>query len=127
VLSTTCSDLLFASVRNTNHRNNVASDRTNLVSQGSDSKMNPKCYTCGLPVGHLAARYQERIEAGEKTDKVLRAMGIVSMCCRIHFICYAKTLTETLSVMANQEPSTFAGGPLKITKDNCNNRIVSSG
>ena len=89
--------------------------------------MNPKCYTCGLPVGHLGARYKERIEAGETTDEVLRAMGIASMCCRTHFICYAKTLTETLSVMANQEPSTLEGGPLKIVKDNSINRIVSSG
>jgi DNA-directed RNA polymerase subunit N len=115
---------MVGSVRNIYNRSIIASDHTNGLSQGS---MNPRCYSCGLPVGHLGMRYQRQIEAGEKNDKVLDTMGIKSICCRIHFICYAKTLTETLAVMANQEPSTFEGGPLKIMKDNCNNRIVPSG
>jgi hypothetical protein len=71
--------------------------------------------------------YHQRIEDGESIDVVLRDMGITTICCRLHFITYAKTLTETMAIMSSHEPVTFAGGPLKIFKDNKNNRMVSSG
>ena len=89
--------------------------------------MNPRCYSCGLPVGHFEAAYHKQIEAGASVDAVLTDLGIDTLCCRIQFITYAKSLTETLAIMANQEPATFEGGPLKICKENRNNRNVKTG
>ncbi len=41
-----------------------------------------RCFTCGAPLGHLWAKYIERVKAGEDPAKVLDDLGVERYCCR---------------------------------------------
>ena len=44
--------------------------------------INVRCYSCGKPIGHLWAKYQERQAKGENRKKVLDDLGLERYCCR---------------------------------------------
>ena len=45
-----------------------------------------RCFSCGKPVGHLWEEYQERLEKGEKAQKIFDALGLERYCCRGLFL-----------------------------------------
>ncbi|MBS3165504.1 DNA-directed RNA polymerase subunit N [Candidatus Woesearchaeota archaeon] len=45
-----------------------------------------RCFSCGKPVGHLWEEYQERLEKGEKAQKVMDTLGLDRYCCRGLFL-----------------------------------------
>lgn len=45
-----------------------------------------RCFSCGKPVGHLWAEYQERVAKGEDAKKVMDALGLERYCCRALFM-----------------------------------------
>lgn len=48
--------------------------------------INPRCFSCGKPIGHLYAEFLKRVEAGEKAKKVLDDLGLERYCCRALFL-----------------------------------------
>jgi len=49
--------------------------------------------TCGKPIGHLWANYQEQIKKGKKAKDVLDKLGLERYCCRSLFLTH-KDMTE---------------------------------
>jgi DNA-directed RNA polymerase subunit N len=45
-----------------------------------------RCFSCGKPVGHLYAEFQERIAKGEDRKKILDELGLERYCCRALFL-----------------------------------------
>lgn len=45
-----------------------------------------KCWSCGKPIGHLWAQFQERIQKGETKKVVLDDLGLERYCCRAAFV-----------------------------------------
>ncbi len=45
-----------------------------------------RCMSCGKPVAHLYAEFQERIAKGEDRKKVLDELGLERYCCRALFL-----------------------------------------
>ena len=45
-----------------------------------------RCFSCGKPIGHLYAEFQERIAKGEDKKKVLDELGLERYCCRALFL-----------------------------------------
>jgi DNA-directed RNA polymerase subunit N len=41
-----------------------------------------RCWSCGKPLAHLYAEYEEKIAAGDEPKKVLDSLGITRYCCR---------------------------------------------
>ena len=41
-----------------------------------------RCLTCGKPVGHLHEEFQDRVEKGQDTKKVMDDLGLQRYCCR---------------------------------------------
>lgn len=41
-----------------------------------------RCFSCGKVIAHLYEEYKKRVEAGEKSEKVLDELGIKRYCCR---------------------------------------------
>lgn len=55
-----------------------------------------RCFTCGKPIGHLYAKYRERIEAGEDPKKVLDDLGLERYCCRRMILTHVEGIDEIL-------------------------------
>lgn len=45
-----------------------------------------RCMSCGKPLAHLYAEFQERIAKGEDRKKVLDELGLERYCCRALFL-----------------------------------------
>ena len=45
-----------------------------------------RCFSCGKVVGHLWEEYKKRVEAGEKSEKVMNDLGLKRYCCRALFL-----------------------------------------
>lgn len=45
-----------------------------------------RCFSCGKPIGHLWEKYQEMLEKGEKSGKILDSLGVERYCCRSLFL-----------------------------------------
>ncbi|MBD3313221.1 DNA-directed RNA polymerase subunit N [Candidatus Woesearchaeota archaeon] len=45
-----------------------------------------RCPSCGKPVAHLWAEYNERAEKGEDRKKILTDLGMERYCCRALFL-----------------------------------------
>ena len=41
-----------------------------------------RCFSCGKPVGGLYEEFKERVEKGEKPEKVLDELKLKRYCCR---------------------------------------------
>jgi len=52
----------------------------------------PRCLSCGRPIGGLWEKYRERVERGEKPEKVLEDLGIDRYCCRMLFLTHKDLL-----------------------------------
>lgn len=48
--------------------------------------------TCGRPIGGLWEKYKDRVEKGEKPDKVLDSLGVENYCCRALFLTHRDVL-----------------------------------
>jgi len=53
-----------------------------------------RCISCGRPLGSLWEKYRERVERGEKPEKVLDDLGITKYCCRALFLTHRDLLHE---------------------------------
>jgi DNA-directed RNA polymerase subunit N (RpoN/RPB10) len=51
-----------------------------------------RCFSCGKPIGHLWEEFKQRVEEGEKQQKVLDELGLERMCCRSMFLGQVDTL-----------------------------------
>jgi DNA-directed RNA polymerase subunit N len=40
------------------------------------------CFSCGKPVGHLHAEFEQRVKKGEDPAKVMDSLGLTKYCCR---------------------------------------------
>lgn len=45
-----------------------------------------RCFSCGKPIAHLWAQFQEKVKAGEEPGKVLDELGLERYCCRAMFL-----------------------------------------
>jgi len=45
-----------------------------------------RCFSCGKPLAHLWAEFNQRVEKGEDKKKVLDELGLERMCCRSVFL-----------------------------------------
>ncbi len=45
-----------------------------------------RCFTCGKPIGQHWEEYNERLEKGEDTKKVMDSLGLERYCCRSVFL-----------------------------------------
>jgi DNA-directed RNA polymerase subunit N (RpoN/RPB10) len=45
-----------------------------------------RCFSCGKPIAHLLAEYEDRVKNGEDRKKVLDEIGLERYCCRAMFI-----------------------------------------
>lgn len=48
--------------------------------------INPRCFSCGKPIGHLYEEFKKRVEAGENPKKALDDLGVERYCCRALFL-----------------------------------------
>jgi DNA-directed RNA polymerase subunit N len=55
-----------------------------------------RCFTCGKPIGHLYARFKERVENGEASQKVLDDLGLTRYCCRRMILTHVELIDEIL-------------------------------
>ncbi len=55
-----------------------------------------RCFTCGKPIGHLYAKYQERVEAGESPKGVLDDLGLERYCCRRMILTHVELIDDAL-------------------------------
>ena len=53
-----------------------------------------RCFSCGMPIGHLYEEYKKRVDAGEEPGKVLDELGLKRYCCRAALLGHADMLTE---------------------------------
>lgn len=60
-----------------------------------------RCYTCGLPVGHLHDDFIKRKEAGEDPKEILDSMGLTRYCCRRMIVTHCELLNETIRYSLN--------------------------
>tara|TARA_Y100000310_G_C20112285_1_gene547677 strand:+ start:79 stop:276 length:198 start_codon:yes stop_codon:yes gene_type:complete len=51
-----------------------------------------RCISCGKPLGHLWEEFNQRIEKGEDSKKVLDELGLERYCCRAIFLGQVDTL-----------------------------------
>lgn len=51
-----------------------------------------RCISCGKPLGHLWKAFNERVEKGEDSKKVLDELGLERYCCRAIFLGQVDTL-----------------------------------
>ena len=54
-----------------------------------------RCFSCGMPVGHLWEKYNEQIKTDDK-KKALDDLGVERMCCRGTFLGHVDLL-ETIA------------------------------
>lgn len=45
-----------------------------------------RCFSCGKPVAQLWKEYQDRVQAGEDSKKVMDELGLERYCCRALFL-----------------------------------------
>ncbi len=45
-----------------------------------------RCFSCGKPIGQLWEEYNERVEKGEDSKKVMDDLGLERFCCRSQFL-----------------------------------------
>lgn len=55
-----------------------------------------RCFSCGLPIGHLWEEFKARVEGGEPKQRVLDEFGLKRYCCRQVFLGHID-LIETVS------------------------------
>ena len=48
--------------------------------------INPRCFSCNKPLGHLWQKYKERVARGEDPGKVMTELGLERYCCRGMFL-----------------------------------------
>ena len=53
-----------------------------------------RCFSCGKVIGHLWEEYKERVEKGEKPEKVLDSLGLERYCCRTLFLTHVDLIKE---------------------------------
>ena len=53
-----------------------------------------RCTTCGKPIAGFWEEYKERVEKGEKPQKVLDALGLERYCCRTVFLTHKDILKD---------------------------------
>ena len=51
-----------------------------------------RCLSCGKPIGHLYEEYQQRVEKGEDSAKVMDELGLRRYCCRGIFVSHINLL-----------------------------------
>ena len=51
-----------------------------------------RCISCGKPLGHLWEEFNQRVEKGEDSKKVLDELGLERYCCRAIFLGQVDTL-----------------------------------
>lgn len=55
-----------------------------------------RCFTCGKPIGHLYAKYKERIDAGEDPKEILDDLEVERYCCRRMILTHVELIDEIL-------------------------------
>ncbi len=71
-------------------------ERKNRNHTGEEMIVPVRCFTCGKPIGHLYAKYKERIEAGEDPKAVLDDLGLERYCCRRMILTHVELIDEIL-------------------------------
>ncbi len=60
-----------------------------------------RCFSCGKPVGHLWAKFKDRVEKGEKPKQVLDDLGLKRFCCRALFLGHVELIDEVARFKKN--------------------------
>ena len=55
-----------------------------------------RCFTCGKPIGHLYAKYRERVTNGEPSKEVLDSLALDRYCCRRMILTHVELIDEIL-------------------------------
>lgn len=53
-----------------------------------------RCFSCGKPVGHLWAKYSEKLKNGESPKKIMDELGLDRYCCRALFLGHVDLLDK---------------------------------
>ena len=54
-----------------------------------------RCSSCGKPVAHLWAEFNERVNKGEDRGKVMDSLGMKRYCCRALFLGHVDLIDTT--------------------------------
>lgn len=53
-----------------------------------------RCFSCGKPIGHLWAEYEQRVKKGEDAGKVMDELGLTRYCCRACMLGHVELIDE---------------------------------
>ncbi len=55
-----------------------------------------RCISCGRVIAQLWEEYKKRTDEGEDPKKVLDDLGVMSYCCRAHFMTHVDVAKEVM-------------------------------
>jgi len=55
-----------------------------------------RCISCGRVIAQLWEEYSKRVGEGEDPKKVLDSLGVITYCCRSHFITHVDVAKDIM-------------------------------